>query len=432
MSIIIALSTPIGRGAIAVVRMSGNGCIELAKKVFAPFPVQPSMLKYGELALPEFTEHCMCVYFTHPRSYTGEDMVEFHLHGGNAIATAAINKCLSLGAVMAVNGEFSKRAFINGKQNLSNAEGIIEMIDAETAREAKAGADLLSNKLGKLTLEMQDKLTDMNAQLEVALDYPEEDLDLPTAAQVKIGLTKVLKDLDLLLDTVTIGKIVKYGVNVAIVGQTNVGKSSLLNALLGSDRAIVTDIEGTTRDTLSESIVYRELKINFVDTAGIRETADRVEKLGIDRARRAIDQADVVLSLVDNDHQKLEFHDKKTIIVYNKCDISQPNAKCGNVDISISAKTGENVQSLKQMIFDMFVDGSVDNSSLILTNSRHVDCLSRARTSINNAINAVDSNTLDCVAVELNAAWAALGEITGTTANEEIINRIYEKFCLGK
>ena len=433
MESIVALSTPVGRSAVAVVRLSGDDCIQIAKKFFSPFPNQPNLLKVGRLKTEHFCEQAMCVYFEAPRSYTGENMIEFHCHGGVAISSAVIDTCIKNGARMAQNGEFSKRAFINGKQNLTNAEGIIEMIDAETNSCVKAGVNLLENKLGKKTVEIQDVLTDVISQTEVALDYPEEDLELPTVAQTQQKLQQTINQLDKLLATVQEGKILKYGINVAIIGEPNVGKSSLLNAFLNTDRAIVSDIAGTTRDTLTETIVYKDVKFNFVDTAGIRETNNPIEAEGIKRANKAVEQADVVLFVVDSQENEEEFScNKKVVKVFNKCDTYTKQITTTNSQIAISAKKGTNVEQLKQLIYNLFSVGQIDLSQVILTNARHVDCLTRARQALQEAYQSSLTYTLDCVAVKLKEAWDYLGEVTGTTASEEIISRIYSKFCLGK
>ncbi|MCM1042689.1 MAG: tRNA uridine-5-carboxymethylaminomethyl(34) synthesis GTPase MnmE [Corallococcus sp.] len=430
---IVALSTPVGRSAVAVVRMSGEDSKKIANKIFSPMPTLPNTLKVGNLQTAEFTEHAMCVYFDAPRSYTGEDMVEFHCHGGVAVCTAVIETCLSEGARMAQNGEFSKRAFVNGKQNLSNAEGIIEMIDAETYAGAKAGSNLLENKLGRIIADLQDGLTDIISKTEVALDYPEEDIEMETVEELSEKLKYITDETDKLLSTVKTGKIIKYGVNVAIIGAPNVGKSSLLNALLGTDRAIVSDIEGTTRDTLSESVIYKDLKLNFVDTAGIRKTNNPIEAEGIRRAQKAVDVADVVLYLVDREDDTTVYEcDKAVIKVFNKCDLYKGANSNGENSICVSAANGINTEQLKQKIYSLFANGKVDESSVILTNQRHIDCLTNAKKSLEEARKNCLSSTLDCVAVELKTAWEELGKITGTTANEEIIDRIYSKFCLGK
>ena len=428
---IVALSTARGRAAIAVVRMSGDNALSIAKQFFHPFPTAPNVLKVGTLHTQHFDEHAMCVYFAAPHSYTGEDTVEFHCHGGTAASQAVIEQCLNHGAVMAQNGEFSKRAFINGKQNLTNAEGIIEMIDAETASAAKAGANLLENKLGKRVIELQDELLDVISACEAALDYPEEDLELPTTQTVQEKLTQVKASLDALIATSTLGKVAKYGIDVAIVGKPNVGKSSLLNALLGTDRAIVSDICGTTRDTLTESVNYRDIKFNFIDTAGLRNTRNKIEAEGVARAKKAADNADVVLHVTDDPTDKSVYPTiRPQIRIYNKSDLYK-SAPCCVDSIVVSAKSGE-VEEIKEALYEMFSAGEIETSDLLITNERHLSCLKTTRQQIESAIADSKVATLDVVASSVRAAWETLGEITGTNAQEDIINRIYSKFCLGK
>ena len=428
---IVALSTARGRAAIAVVRMSGDNAIQIAKQFFHPFPTSPNVMKVGTLKTQHFDEHAMCVYFQSPHSYTGEDTVEFHCHGGTAVSQAVIEQCLACGAVMAQNGEFSKRAFINGKQNLTNAEGIIEMIDAETASAAKAGANLLENKLGKRVIELQDGLLDVISACEAALDYPEEDLELPTVDTVQKQLTEVKNQLNALISTSTLGKVAKYGIDVAIVGKPNVGKSSLLNALLGTDRAIVSDIRGTTRDTLTESVHYRDIKFNFIDTAGIRNTRNKIEAEGVKRAQKAADNADVVLHVTDDPTDKSVYPTiRPQIRIYNKSDLYE-TAPCCVDSIVVSAKSGE-VEEIKAALYEMFSAGEIETSDLLITNERHLSCLKITRQQIEDAIAATKVATLDIIASSVRAAWETLGEITGTNAQEDIINRIYSKFCLGK
>lgn len=430
-STIVALSTARGRSAIAVVRMSGENAINIAKQFFAPFPTQPNYLRVGTLHTQHFDEHAMCVYFSAPHSYTGEDTVEFHCHGGTAVSQAVIEQCLKHGAVMAQNGEFSKRAFINGKQNLTNAEGIIEMIDAETASAAKAGANLLENKLGKRVVELQDRLLDLISACEATLDYPEEDLELPTTQTVAKGLEEISKTLSNIIATSALGKVAKYGIDVAIVGAPNVGKSSLLNALLGTDRAIVSGIEGTTRDILTESAYYRDIKFNFIDTAGLRDTQNEIEAEGIKRAKAVAEKADVILYVVDNPNDQTVFAtDKPLIKIYNKADLGAKTQLLAN-EIALSAKSGE-VEELKQRLYDMFDAGEIQNSDLLITNERHLSCLTQAKVQIDVALEETQRATLDIVTSAMRDGWQTLGEITGTNAQEDIIDRIYSKFCLGK
>ena len=429
--VIAAISTPVGRGAISVVRMSGKGSIEIAKSLFKNMPEKANELKLGRFNGENFSDQAMCVYFSSPRSYTGEDMVEFQMHGGYAVANAALKTLLNNGCRLAEHGEFTKRAYLNGKMNLANVEGVMDIIDAESVTAAENGYKMLTGALDGKISELQDKLTDLLAQIEVALDYPEEDLEYVTKEQIKDALSEVKQKTQNLLDTSSKGRIIKNGVNIAIVGKTNVGKSSLLNTLVGYDRAIVTDIEGTTRDTLSESYVYRDVKFNFIDTAGLRKTSDVVENIGIERSKKAVENADIVLLVydgekVDGEHEEIA-KNPKTIKVFNKADIKNH----GNDVLSVSAKTGENVEKLKEVIYEKIKLGNISSSDVMITNARHIDCLNRALKSLDRANEVIDE-TLDCISLEIREGWQALGEITGATANEEVVNRIFEKFCVGK
>lgn len=428
---IAAISTPVGRGAISIVRMSGDGCIALARDMFTPFPKQAGILQLGKLDAKHFCDQAMCVYFNAPKSYTGEDMVEFQVHGGYAIANGVLKSCIENGCRLAENGEFTKRAYLNGKMNLTNVEGIMDMIDAESISAAENGYKMLSGKLDGKINALQDKLTDLLAQIEVALDYPEEDLEYITKDAVKSVLSDTIAQTQKLLDSASKGRIIKNGVDIAIVGKTNAGKSSLLNALVGFDRAIVTDIEGTTRDTLSESYIYRDIKFNFIDTAGLRRTDDIVESIGIERSLAAAQKADIVLLVYDGNVSTEQYdrikNNDNTICVYNKSDIYK--AKDGA--LAVSAKTGENIEGLKDAIYQKIKLDNISSNDVVITNARHIDCLRRAEQCLQTASEHCQI-TLDCIALEIREAWQALGEITGTSASEDVVNRIFEKFCVGK
>ena len=305
------------------------------------------------------------------------------------------------------------------------------MIDAETASAAKAGANLLENKLGKKIVAMQDVILDLAASCEAALDYPEEDLELPTVDTVSKRLKSLSDELSGLISTATLGKVAKHGIDVAIVGKPNVGKSSLLNALLGTDRAIVSDVQGTTRDTLTESVNYRDIRFNFVDTAGIRDTNDIVEIEGVKRAQKAADSADVVLHVTDDPSDRSVYPTvRPQVRIYNKCDLYDSSPCCVD-SLIVSAKSGD-VEIIKSTLYEMFSAGDIENSDLLITNERHLSCLKLAKQQLAEAQTNCANATLDVVASALRRAWETLGEITGSTAREDIIDRIYSKFCLGK
>ncbi len=424
-----------GVGAIAIVRMSGDEALSIASRLFHG-KLEDRKLNLGQFVFEDLKEQCLAVYFKAPRSFTGEDMVEFQVHGGVIVARKVLEALLESGARLAENGEFSKRAFLNGKLSLSSAEGMIDVINASSEAELKAGYNLMSGELSKFAKDSQTALTDMLAELEVALDYPEHDDEAMAIESARKKLEDMIAKTEALLATVGTGKLIKSGVSVAIVGKPNVGKSSLLNALLGEDRAIVTSVEGTTRDTISETISYSGYNINFVDTAGVRESDDEVEKIGIERSKKAIESADVVLLLIDSsrelderDQELMKLTEgKRRILVLNKCDLK---SKVEIEGIKVSAKSGEGVEELKKKILDS-VDLKVDTSGLVITNMRHEEALKEALDALKEADSAAESESADIVAFLVKRAWTAFGKITGETENEAIIDKIFSKFCLGK
>ncbi|HEY8390574.1 MAG TPA: tRNA uridine-5-carboxymethylaminomethyl(34) synthesis GTPase MnmE [Clostridia bacterium] len=437
MKTICAISTPIGIGGISIIRMSGPESLNIAKKIFSPYHsnwdnVEPRKMYLGKIKTEHFTDKGLCVYFQAPNSYTGEDIIEFHLHGGNALTNGVLRQCIDLGASLAEPGEFTKRGFLNGKLSLSSAEGVIEMINAQSEAEVNAGYNLLEGSLNKQCTQIQNKITDILAELEAALDYPEEDLEILTLNEAKKSIEEFIKPLQKLKETQNTAKFVKDGIRIAIAGKPNVGKSSLLNALIQYDRAIVTDIPGTTRDTIDDSFSYKGINFIITDTAGLRNTDDNIEKLGIERSYKSIKNSDVVLFLIDDtfgkeDKKLLDDINKKNIlIIKNKSDIS---SELGNADMLISAKNGDGIAELKECIYNMFIDNKIISGGLMLTNARHISAVNRALKSLNIALQA---DQPDLMAMDLKDAWDALGEITGTTVSETIIDRIFEKFCLGK
>lgn len=437
---IVAVSTPVGAGAISIVRMSGDGVLDIARRLFScKEDITPRKVILGTFSYNGINEKCLLVYFKAPHSYTGEDIVEFQCHGGELLTREVLNALINNGARLAENGEFTKRAFLNGKVSLDSAEGIIDVINAGTESELKAGYNLMSGKLYQEVKELQDKVTDELASVDMTLDYPEHDDEGETLEHTKGVLKEVEKNIQALLATAGTGKLIKSGINAAIVGKPNVGKSSLLNALLGEDRAIVTDVAGTTRDTITESIAYKGIKINFVDTAGVRDSENVVEKIGIDRSKRAIDMADIVLlvldsseELTDEDRELLALtKNKPRILVLNKSD----KKKALNLKekyVLVSAKNGVNIEELKEEIFNVFAGGKIDTSGLILTNVRHIEALSAALEKCRQGIRACEIHTPDIVSFTLKELWQELGKITGETETESIIDAIFSKFCLGK
>lgn len=441
---IVAISTPIGNGGISIVRLSGNTCFSIADKMFTSKKQQPSSfedrkLYLGTITTSQFKEKALCVIFKAPNSYTGENMVEFQCHGGVKIAQGILRECLQNGARIAKNGEFSMRAFLNGKMTLEETEGMIDMIQAKSDAEVRAGYALLNGELSKKTTVMQNELTDILADIEVSFDYPEQDMEYTTAQKTKQRLQQIVKDITSLLQTAHQGKIIKHGIQTLIVGKPNVGKSSLLNALLGEEKAIVTSIAGTTRDIVEDSYEYKGLRVELIDTAGIHETEDVVEKLGIDKAKKYINQADIILFVLDMSVPYTEkdeaiyqlIQNKKYIVVKNKQDTKIWDKNFTH-QVEISALKQQGISELKEKIYTYAQDTSVSQNEIILTNERHIACLQQAKQNVENALQTIDEISLDAISVDLHLAWEALGEITGTTANEEIITAIFSKYCLGK
>ncbi len=441
---IVALATPLGNGGISIVRISGEKSFEIATSIFSAKDfdnqnVTPRKLYLGKIKDNSFKENCLAVYFKTPFSYTGEDVVEFQCHGGTFVCNKIIDKCLENGARLAMPGEFTKRSFINGKISLDGAEGVIDVINAQTESEARAGFDLVNGELYKTVKTIQKSLTNMLAEIEVSLDYPEHDIEYETAESINVRLIEIKDKLNKLLETSKQGKIIKEGVNVVILGKPNVGKSSLMNALLNYDRAIVTEVAGTTRDTLQESYVYKDMKVNITDTAGIHESEDIVEKIGIEKAKESINNADIILLVLDGskelskeDKENLELiKGKRAFVIINKSDLEQ-KIKLDFYTINISAKNKDGIESIKEKIYETVTKDCFVQSDIILTNKRHEMAVKDALNCIETAINNIFDISLDCVAVDIKMAWEKLGEITGETTGEDIIDAIFSKFCLGK
>lgn len=438
---IVAIGTAHGVGGVAIIRLSGNP-LGIAEKMFKPTgktqvkDFEPYKLYTGEIDCGGFKDFGMCVYFKAPKSYTGEDMIEFHSHGGTAIAEGVVNKALSLGARLAERGEYTKRAFVNGKLSLSSAEGLIDMINSESEGEVKAGYYLYREQLKEKIDGFQSKLTYALAQIEANIDFPEEDLEETAINEVLSTLTEVKTGVSDLLKTFSRGSKIKNGVLVSIVGRPNTGKSSLLNRFVGYDKAIVSNIAGTTRDIVEGTSIINGVRFNFKDTAGIRDSQDAIEKVGISLSLKAIKESDIVLAVFDatdtlnsEDKELLETIDgERKIIVINKIDGKSKIDLAG--DISVSALTGENFDKLEQMLYERTVGVSHDKD--FLTEKRHYEALKRALTHLDNAAYSVQTAPLDLSSIDIRSAWSALGEISGKTASEEIISEIFAKFCVGK
>ena len=438
---IVSISTPLGRGAIAIVRMSGENCLDIALKIFhcSSKEIKPRYMYFGKLEIEKDThEECLMVYFKSPFSYTGEDIVEFQIHGGILLAQKVVELMLQNGCRLAEAGEFSKRAFMNGKITLDKAEAIIGEINAETEGELSSSLKITNGKLAEKINAEQNDLTNLLAEIEVAFDYPEHDYEEIVKGKILEKLKEIKSQNDNIIEISKSGKYLKNGINVALVGRANVGKSSVLNALLGEERAIVTDIEGTTRDNITESFFHKGVKINLIDTAGIRKTNDIVEKLGIQRSLNSINEADIILFIHDGS-QKENSEDKeienslsgKTVInVVNKTDKPRLIEKLEN-EIEISALEEKNISKLKDKIVNEVITKEISSSSLVLTNERHLQILDDCDKIIME-IFEMQNASLDIIAMLTKKLWTKLGQITGNTENEDIISLIFSKFCLGK
>lgn len=438
---IVAISTPLGRGAISIVRMSGKNSLQIALKFFhcKDKEIKPRYMYFGKLEMEKDTfEECLMVYFKAPFSYTGEDIVEFQIHGGILLAQKVLEKCLDNGCRPAEAGEFSKRAFMNGKITLDKAEAIIGEINAETEGELNSSLKITNGKLSERINKEQNELTNLLAEIEVAFDYPEHDYEEIVKEKILARLNEIKTQNDKLIEDSKSGKYLKNGINVALVGRANVGKSSILNSLLGEERAIVTEIEGTTRDNITESFFHKGVKINLIDTAGIRKTEDTVEKLGIQRSLNSIKNADIVLFIHDGSQNESVEEEKiaqalvgKNVInVINKTD--KPRVlKTKDNEIEVSALEEKNISMLKDKILNEVITKNISADTLVLTNERHIQILEEC----DDFIKEIFENknvSLDVIAMLIKKIWTKLGEITGNAENEDIISLIFSKFCLGK
>lgn len=440
---IAAISTGLVPSGVAVIRISGKDSLAVAEKVFKPTGktsvknFEPNKMYVGEIVADGFTDFGMCVYFKSPKSFTGEDSVELHCHGGLAITKGILRSVLSSGARLATNGEFTKRAFMNGKLSLSSAEGLINMINSESESGVKAGYYLYREKLTAETERLQSLLTDALSEIDADMDFPEEDLDVKSRETAERILKEVTEKISALLKTYRGGRIIKDGVKVAIAGKPNTGKSSLLNALLDYDKAIVSSVAGTTRDVVEGKISYNGVNFFFFDTAGIRESVDEIEQIGVGLSKKITDSADLVIFVVDgsdisSDDEEIykEIKDKNLLVVLNKSDKGEFSYE--KADIKVSAKEKINLDELKELIYNKTVGNGIDLNGDFICEERHFEALKKAYESLSYALSSVNTLPLDLLSVDVKNGWDALGEISGKTASEEIIDNIFSKFCVGK
>lgn len=449
---IAAISTGSQISAIGILRLSGDGCIAAAGQVFAPIHA-PSLAQVPDRKLVmgslrdsqgRVIDQCMAVVSRAPHSYTGEDTVEFHCHGSPAVLAAGLEALYLAGVRPAQRGEFTKRAFLNGKLDLTQAEAVIDLIEAETADAAANAAGQVGGVLQKKLAPIYDDLTNLCSHFHAVLDYPDEDIEDFGLANYSGTLRQDAKALYAMLQTYSQGRILRHGVAAAIVGRPNVGKSSLLNALAGYDRVIVTDIPGTTRDTVEESIMLGSTRLRLIDTAGIRDTADTVEAMGVQRSKVAMESADLILFVCDGsqpltpeDHAILDLCTERenAIALINKSDCGQVVQPCDlpfTTVIPICAKDGEGLDQLADVVDAMF-QGQTPCDGSILTNPRQFDACRRAYESLLQAMQGLQLGmTPDAVLTDVEQAMYAMGEVTGATVREDITTRIFQRFCVGK
>ena len=431
METIVSLATPAGNSGVAVIRISGVKSREILQNLISEkLDFEPRKMYLKNVRVKDFQDQCLVVFFKGPFSFTGEDVAEIQSHGGYFLAQQIIEECINLGARLADRGEFSKRAFINGKISLDQAEGIIDLINAESEMQAKTSSSLMSGELKNLINTCQDELTNILAEIEAKLDYPEYEYNEQETNTIKTRLNSLIENFNNLLEDSESGLKIKNGVKVAIIGAPNVGKSSLLNAMTKSNKAIVTNIAGTTRDVVEAEYEYNGILFRLYDTAGIHESEDIVEKIGIDRALKTLEECDIVLkvSTIDN------FCDIKTtkpsIKIFNKSDLL--SEKADNKYLYISTVTNENINILKQLIFDKTINSDIKQNKMFLTNTRHIECIKLAKQALETVIEVFDFTTFDILSSEIKTAWSYLGEVTGIVSDEAIIDKIFSKFCLGK
>jgi len=439
-STICAIASPIGIGSVSIVRVSGSQAKHIASKLFvSKQPITPRKAILGNFTHQGISDKCILLYFQAPYSFTGEDIVEFQCHGGVYLTQTILQACIEAGAELASKGEFSMRAFVNGKLSLDEAEGIVDTINAESESEVLVGQRLQKGALKHQIDGVQALLTSLLANINLSLDYPEHDDEVHVLAQIQQQLLPAQQTLQRLLATEQTGKIIRSGIQVAIIGKPNVGKSSVLNALIGSDRAIVSDIAGTTRDIVCETITHNGIKIKFSDTAGIRDSSDTIEQIGIQKSKAEAMQADIVLAIFDASQQMDNYdkqiltiaQQKKHIIVLNKSDQPLHEQLLPNA-LLVSAKTGENIQTIKQQILSLILSQTIDLSGEPIINARQAKLLKQTVAQMQTILQSLQQQTLDILAFQIKDLWNTIGGITGKTDNEAIIDEIFSKFCLGK
>ncbi len=444
---IVAIATPFGESAIGMVRLTGRGVLEIAQRHFKTSkPIKPRYAHYGELLdeKGEVLDEGVLVYYKAPHSYTGEDMVEISLHGNPLILKKAVELFLKAGCRLAQPGEFTKRAFLSGKLDLTQAEAVAELISAKTDLARKVALRQLQGELSKYIRPLRESLLELCAYVEADIEFSEEDIPTLSKEQVIELVSKVIEGIDKLLKTAKTGKLIREGIKLAIVGKPNVGKSSLFNALLKEDRAIVTDIEGTTRDFIEESLNLRGIPVRLIDTAGIRQTSDPVEKIGVQRSLKKIEEADVILFVVDASSSLTEedlriyetVKNRDLIVVLNKIDLGEVvplEIFKGHSIIKVSALTGTGLQNLEEEILKKA--GAIAQEGLnIYVSLRHEELLRKSKEVLESFLERYREEDIspEIAMLDIREASDYLGEIVGEVTTEDILGNIFSRFCIGK
>ena len=453
-----AVATAPGEGGIGIVRISGSDATKIAEKIFRLHSgkrvadIASHHATYGTVIDPktgETVDEALLLLMYAPHSYTKEDVAEIQCHGGIVSIRKILLLTYACGARPAEAGEFTKRAFLNGRLDLTQAEAVIDVIRAKTDASQQMAVSQLTGKLSAKIADLRHGLLHQIAALEAAIDFPEEDIEETAVEETREVIQKTLGDIDALLKGASVGRILKDGLKTVIVGKPNVGKSSLMNALSESDRAIVTNVPGTTRDVIEEYINLGGIPLRIVDTAGIRETDDIVEKIGVEKSQEWIEQADLILFLLDVSREISEedediFHlieGKKALIILNKSDLEAKLDRAeietrasGHKILTIAAQTGDGLDALKEAITELVYEGTVkQEESVLLTNTRQIHLLEKASRSLRGAEDTIGAGMpADCIVIDLRGAWETLGEVTGDAVGDDIIDQIFTQFCIGK